>query len=108
VRGLNWDGNLGSYAQERVAQLVANGGVDDHKGFREYIGNTDNRKRLGFYGLGENASCGFRLTGTHIIEWLFAGDPPHENNQLDPNWSDVGIGISNTCITLIFGYDRMN
>lgn len=108
VHGLNWDGNLGSYAQQRVTQLVANGGVDDHKGFREYIGNTENRKRLGFYGLGENASCGFRLTGTHIIEWLFAGDAPHENNQLDSNWTDVGIGVSNTCITLIFGYDRMN
>jgi uncharacterized protein YkwD len=108
VHGLNWDGNLGSYAQQRAADLVANGGVDDHRGFREHIGNTENRKRLGFYGLGENASCGFRLTGTHIIEWLFAGDPPHENNQLNSNWSDVGIGISNTCITLIFGYDRMN
>lgn len=108
VRGLNWDGNLGSYAQQRAADLVANGGVDDHKGFREYISNTDNRKRLGFYGLGENASCGFRLTGTHIIEWLFAGDAPHENNQLNSNWSDVGVGVSNTCVTLIFGYDRMN
>lgn len=108
VRGLNWDGNLGSYAQQRAADLVANGGVDDHKGFKEYIDNTDNRKRLGFYGLGENASCGFRLTGTHIIEWLFAGDAPHENNQLNSNWSDVGIGVSNTCVTLIFGSDRMN
>jgi len=105
THGLNWDGNLASYAQERATFIQANG-LDDHAGFKNYISDVDNRRKLGFLGLGENASTGYRMTGTHIIEWIFASDQPHDSNQLDSSWTDVGIGVSGTSVDIIFGYDR--
>ncbi len=103
---LNWNGNLANFAQQRAQSLTANGGVDDHKGFREYIRNSDYRKTLGFSRVGENTSCGYRMTGTHMIEWIFAGDTPHDDNQLSGRWSAVGVGVSGTCVSLVFGYNR--
>lgn len=106
THGLNWDNKLASFAQDRANYLNSIGSTDDHAGFRSYISNIDNRMRLGFKGLGENASSGFRLNGTHIIEWMYAGDAPHENLQLDSSWTDVGVGVSGTATSIIFGYDR--
>jgi len=105
VRGLNWDGNLASFALERANFYKANG-LDDHAGFKNYIGNDDNRRKLGFRGIGENGSIGYLMTGTHVIEWVFASDAPHDNNQLDSDWSDVRIGVSGTGVDIIFGSTR--
>ena len=103
---LNWNGSLANFAQQRAQSLTKNGGVDDHKGFREYMHNSDYRKTLGFSRVGENTSCGYRMTGTHMIEWIFAGDAPHDDNQLSERWSAVGVGVSGTCVSLVFGYNR--
>lgn len=107
VHGLNWDGNLAAYAQERANYLNSIGSTDDHAGFRNYLENPDNVRKLGFSRLGENISYGFRLNGTHIIEWMYAGDAPHDSNQLDSGWSDVGIGVSGTATSVVFGGDRL-
>lgn len=106
VHGLNWDGNLATFAQERANYLNSIGSTDDHAGFESYVNDEENRKHLGFLGLGENASYGFTLSGVHIIEWMYAGDAPHDANQLKPEWTDVGIGVSNTATSIIFGYNR--
>lgn len=106
THGLNWDGNLASYAQERANYYAANG-VDAHRGFVNFIDNEDGYHKLGFAHIGENGSTGMRLTGTHLIEWIFSSDPGHDGNQLDNSWSDVGIGVSGTSVDIIFGGNRL-
>lgn len=106
VRTLNWDGPLASYAQQRAEYFNTNG-LDEHRGFLEFVQDPEKRETLGFWGLGENASQGYRLEGSHLIEWVFAGDAPHENNQLNPDWTDVGVGVSGTSVDVIFGSNRM-
>lgn len=106
VASLNWNESLENFAKERAQSLSSRGGVDDHKGFKEYVRNPDNRNRLGFSRLGENSSCGYRMTGAHMIEWIFAGDSPHDDNQLSNKWTHIGVSVSKTCVSLIFGYNR--
>ncbi len=106
IHALNWDNNLASFAIER-ANYFESSGLDEHRGFLDYVNNGDNRKKLGFWALGENASKGYKLSGTHLIEWVFAGDAPHDNNQLSGDWTDVGIGVNGTSVDLVFGGKRM-
>lgn len=100
---LIWNKNLAAFAQQRAQDLTAIGDVDEHRGFRDYTRNPANREQLGFMRLGENTSCGYRMTGTHMIEWIFAGDTPHDENQLSRRWTNVGVGVSGTCVSLVFG-----
>jgi uncharacterized protein YkwD len=104
---LTWDDNLAEYAQSRAGYFSSIGTTDKHAGFNEYIKNEENLKKLGFWGVGENASYGYRLYGVHIIEWIYAGDEPHDKNQRDPNWTHVGVGVSGTETALIFGKWKM-
>lgn len=106
VHGLNWDGRLATFAQERANYYAANG-VDAHHGFINFIDNEDGYRKLGFAHLGENGSVGMKLTGTHLVEWIFSSDPGHDGNQLDGSWSDVGIGVSGTGVDIIFGGNRL-
>ena len=100
---LAWDNNLAAYAQSRADYFNSIGGTDEHKGFIQFTDNIDNlRQKLNFYSVGENSSYGFRLSGTHIIEWMYAGDKPHNDNQLNPNWTHVGVGVNGTATDLIF------
>lgn len=100
---LDWDGRLAAYAQSRADYFNEIGDIDKHAGFNEYINNPDNLKTLGFWWVGENTSHGYKLLGVHIIEWIYAGDEPHDKNQLEDTWSHVGIGVSGTATALIFG-----
>jgi len=56
--------------------------------------------------LGENISYGYRLEGVHLIEWMYAGDKPHDDNQLDSKWDHVGIGVKETATCIIFATAR--
>lgn len=98
---LEWDDRLATYAQTRAVFYTANG-LDGHKGFLEYVKNPDNLRALGYWSVGENGSAGFRLNGVHTIEWQYAGDKPHDDNQKDPNWTRVGIGVDGRSTDLIF------
>jgi uncharacterized protein YkwD len=100
---LSWDDGLANYAQKRAGYFASIGTVDGHKGFSDFLNNEDGFHKLGFAALGENASFGYRLQGVHIIEWVYASDKPHNDNQLSSNWSHVGIGVSGTATGLIFG-----
>jgi uncharacterized protein YkwD len=104
---LSWDDNLANFAQERAAYFNKIKSLDQHKGFIEYTENEDNIKKLGFWGVGENASFGYKLEGVHLIEWIFAGDEPHNKNQLEPSWTYVGIGVEGVGVDLIFGKWKM-
>jgi len=100
---LTWDEKLVNYAQERAVYLNGKKSVDQHAGFDDFLNNQDGFNKLGFTSLGENISYGFRLNGTHVIEWMYAGDKPHNDNQVDNRWNYVGIGVNGLATCLIFG-----
>jgi uncharacterized protein YkwD len=94
---------LGNYAQERAKYLNSIKTVDKHVGFNDFLENQDGFNKLGFNLLGENISYGYRLNGVHTIEWMYAGDKPHNDNQLNNRWDHVGIGVDGLATCLIFG-----
>ncbi len=100
---LNWDGKLAEYAQKRAQYLNSQNTTDKHEGFNNFVKNEDGFNKLGFTMLGENISYGYRLSGVHLIEWMYAGDKPHNDNQLDNRWNYVGIGVEGLATCLIFG-----
>jgi uncharacterized protein YkwD len=97
------DSNLASYAQSRADYLNSIKDVDGHKGFSDFLDNQNGYEKLGFTMLGENISYGYRLEGVHIIEWMYAADKPHDDNQVDNRWNYVGIGVRGTATAIIFG-----
>jgi uncharacterized protein YkwD len=97
---LTWDGRLAKYALERAEYICVNGS-DGHAGFNQYVEQEEGYKALGFYKLGENMSTHMRLTGVHLIEWMYAASPTHDANQLGA-WSHVGVGVFKDCSVLIF------
>jgi len=100
---LTWDSRLGDYAQSRAKYLNSIKAVDKHEGFNNFVEKEDGFNKLGFNALGENISFGYRLNGVHTIEWMYAGDKPHNDNQLNNNWNYVGIGVDGLATCLIFG-----
>lgn len=104
---LSWDDRLADFAQRRAEAFFAIKKLDGHSGFESYLRDGENLKGLGFWSLGENSSFGYQMEGVHLIEWIFAADDPHNNNQLDPSWSHVGVGVSGTGVDIIFGKDKM-
>jgi uncharacterized protein YkwD len=100
---LNWDTKLADYAQSRSKYLNSKGTTDKHEGFSNFLNNEDGFNKLGFTSLGENISYGYKLNGVHTIEWMYAGDKPHNDNQLDNRWNYVGIGVDGLATCLIFG-----
>jgi uncharacterized protein YkwD len=103
---LNWDTKLAAYAQERARYFNKIKNLDGHKGFVDFLDNQDGFNKLGFNQLGENASFGYQLSGVHLIEWVYAGDEPHNKNQLNTIWNYVGVGVGGTATALIFGTGR--
>jgi len=104
---LNWDEKLGNYAQSRAKYLNSIKNVDKHEGFNNFVENDGGFEKLGFTMLGENISYGYKLNGVHVIEWMYAGDKPHNDNQLDNRWNFVGIGVDGLATCLIFGTGKM-
>lgn len=104
---LNWDEKLGDYAQSRAKYLNSIKNVDKHEGFNNFVENDGGFEKLGFTMLGENISYGYKLNGVHVIEWMYAGDKPHNDNQLDNRWNFVGIGVDGLATCVIFGTGKM-
>lgn len=107
LNSLNWDDRLANYASQRARYFTQIGNLDEHAGFSEFVKNEENVRSLGFWGLGENSSFGYRLEGVHLIEWIYAGDQPHNDNQLSSDWTHVGIGVDGYQTDLIFGGQQM-
>lgn len=100
---LIFDQKLSDYASRRADLFSSNNAMDSHAGFQDFITNQDGFNSLGFNSLGENSSLGYQLEGTHLIEWVFAGDAPHDTNQLNPEWTHVGVGVNGVAVDIIFG-----
>lgn len=101
---LVWDEKLGSFAQSRAELFLSNGAMDGHAGFNNFISNQNGFAALGFSSLGENSAyLGGPIEATRIIEVIFAGDAPHDNNQLDDKWSHAGVGTRGQAVDIIFG-----
>ena len=106
-QSLSWDNKLAEYAKNRAKCLNSIKNVDKHEGFNNFVEKEDGFNKLGFTALGENISYGYKLNGVHIIEWMYAGDKPHNDNQLDNRWNYVGIGVDGLATCLIFGTGKM-
>ncbi len=104
---LSWDNTLSDYAQSRTNYFASKGSLDGHAGFADYLNSQDGFHKLGFAGLGENSSFGYILEGVHIIEWVYASDKPHNDNQLSSDWSYIGIGVTGSATDLIFGGKKL-
>lgn len=104
---VEWNDKLSEYALSRAKLFTELKTTDAHKGFMEKLNNEQGFRDLGFWGLGENASYGYRLEGVHIIEWMYASDEGHNSNQLNPRWTHVGIGVDGVSTALIFAKDRI-
>ncbi|MFA7301681.1 MAG: CAP domain-containing protein [Candidatus Shapirobacteria bacterium] len=100
---LTWDDKLANFAQTRAAYLSSIKTVDQHKGFSDYMEKQDGFNKLGFTYVGENISHGYKLNGVHTIEWMYAGDEPHNENQLNTRWNYVGVGVDGLATSIIFG-----
>lgn len=102
VSDLTWDQKLADYADSRAKYFTSIKTTDGHAGFNDFLTNQDGFNILGFNQLGENTSYGYRMLGVHLIEWIYAGDEPHDKNQRNSIWSHVGIGIDGVSTCLIF------
>lgn len=100
---LTVDPKLTEYAQSRADYFYQKKSLDSHQGFNNFLTNEDGFSKLGFTWMGENASYGYQLNGVHLIEWIYASDQDHNQNQLNNNWNYVGIGVKGTANCLIFG-----
>lgn len=104
---LTWDDGLGKYAQSRADYINSIQTTDKHAGFNHFLEQEDGFNTLGFYRLGENSYYGGPLSGTHVIEWVFAKSPGHDANQKDTDWTHVGIGVTNSTVNLNFGGSKI-
>jgi uncharacterized protein YkwD len=103
---VSWDTKLADYAQGRANTFSSNHNLDNHAGFQDFIHNQDGFNKVGFFALGENSSIGYHVSGTHLIEWVYAGDAPHDENQLSSTWTHVGVGVSGDATDLVFGGNK--
>jgi uncharacterized protein YkwD len=99
---LVFDKNLQVFAQSRADMFASQGGMDNHTGFQSML-NENGFSALGFNALGENSSFGEWGSSSNLIENIYASSSLHNTNQLNPEWTHVGIGISGTATNLVFG-----
>lgn len=104
---LEWNDNLGNFADQRAHSFTQTGSLDAHSGFLDFLNNQDGFKKLGFSNLGENSSYGFTLQAVHLIEWIYAGDEEHDSNQLNSDWHYVGIGVNGSATDLVFAGNKL-
>ncbi len=93
---------LSEYASSRAQLFADKEKTDSHEGFLDFINSQDGFTKLGFMKIGENSSYGYKVSGTKLIEDVYAGDRPHDMNQLHSDWTHVGIGVSGMATNLIF------
>lgn len=100
---LQWDQKLANYAQNRSTQYQQSGSMDHHAEFRQLTSNSNGFYELGFRKLGENSSSGFSGNPVELVENLYAGSTKHQENQLNPDWSHMGTGVTSGFTNIVFG-----
>ena len=99
---LMWDDKLADYAKTRAVYFNQIKNLDGHKGLADFLENENGFEVLGFSSVGENASYGYKMSGTHLIEWIYGADKDHDDNQKNTKWAYVGIGVEGTSNCVIF------
>ena len=99
---LMWDDKLAEYAKTRAEYFYQIKNLDGHKGLADFLENENGFEKLGFSSVGENASYGYRMSGVHLIEWIYGADADHDDNQKNTKWAYVGIGVEGTSNCIIF------
>ena len=102
VGALAFDSNLSGFAQGRSDYFASRGAMDSHAGFEDFINNQNGFAKLGFFAVGENSSFGYQVTPSELIEDIFANHLPHENNQINPEWTHVGVGVTGVAVDIVF------
>lgn len=102
VGTLSWNNSLADLAKSRVEHFINISSIDNHAGFKSFL-EDDGFNKLGFMSLGENSGKGNFIDGTNLIERFYGSHGPHNENQLDPKWSHVGIAVSGNFTNLVFG-----
>jgi uncharacterized protein YkwD len=99
---LTIDANLQTFAQNRAEYFSARGSMDNHAQFQQLL-TADGFAKMGFNSLGENSSYGAFGDARNLIESIYAGHAPHDENQLKDEWTHVGIGVSGEATDFVFG-----
>ncbi|KKQ09222.1 hypothetical protein A2858_01525 [Candidatus Daviesbacteria bacterium RIFCSPHIGHO2_01_FULL_36_37] len=103
VSKLSLNPALAEYAKFRVSHFSSIGSIDNHEGFRNFINSEDGFNKLGFMSLGENSGNGSFKDDADLIERFYGSHGPHNENQLDPKWTHVGIAVLGNFTDFIFG-----
>lgn len=103
VGSVREDENICKLAQERADAQNKGENLDSHKGFQDFMNKDGNWQWLDVKSVGENASYGYVLSGTHLIEWVFDSDSEHRANQLNPVWNLACAGVAGVTVDIIFG-----
>lgn len=99
---LQIDNKLQEYAQSRANHLKSIGKLDKHAGHKEFMG-SDGFGKLGFNSVAENQSYNYRGDAKGLIEKFYGESAGHNKNQLNPEYTHVGIGINSPFTNLVFG-----
>lgn len=111
--------NLCEYAQKRVGDLIAHGGLDAHAGFAKDFEDLNNLpqsiKDYPGSSIAENLAYQYcknmttndsfiAETGTALIEWCFdSSTAGHREAQLSPKYSKACVRSGNNMFVVIFG-----
>lgn len=102
VGQLSIDIKLQEFAQSRANYFASTGSMDNHAGFQRMM-QDNGFVKMGFNALGENSSFGAFNSAQELIETIYGGHAPHDDNQLNADWTHVGIGIKDDATNLVFG-----
>ena len=99
---LQIDSKLQSYAQSRADYLKSIGKLDGHAKHKEFMAN-DGFGKLGFNAIAENQGYNYKGDTKGLIESFYGKSSGHNKNQLNPEYTHVGIGINDPFTNLVFG-----
>ena len=102
VGGLQIDSKLQEYAQSRADHLKSLGKLDKHAGHKEFM-NNDGFSKLGFNAIAENQGYNYRGDAKGLVASFYGKSSGHNKNQLNSEYTHVGIGISGAFTNLVFG-----
>ena len=93
---------LQEYAQSRADYLNSLGKLDKHSGHEAFM-NNGGFDKLGFNAVAENQSWNYKGSAEGLISEFYAKSFGHNKNQLNPEYTYVGIGIKGVFTNLVFG-----
>lgn len=93
---------LQEYAQSRADYLNSLGKLDKHSGHEAFM-NNGGFDKLGFNAVAENQSWNYKGSAEGLISEFYAKSFGHNKNQLNPEYTHVGIGIKGVFTNLVFG-----